>query len=94
MPASPSLLPVPASMDATWLEVINLPAVVVLGVVEPLPHNMSLVVEPLGFLAPVVLCCITMLIQKPYIELGYRSIWLAALYQRVLLPLLLKITAC
>lgn len=62
MPASPSLLPVPAPMDATWLEVMSPPAVAVLGVEEPLLHNMSLVVEPLGFLTPVVLCCITMLI--------------------------------
>lgn len=49
-------------MDATWLEVVSPSVVAVLGAEEPLPHNMSLVVESLGFLTPVVLCCITMLI--------------------------------
>lgn len=69
MTAPSSLLPVPAPMDATWLVVVGPLVVVVLRVEEPLPHNVGLLVGPLDFLIPVVLRCVAMSIQKPYIEL-------------------------
>lgn len=62
-------------MDATLFDVVDSPVVVVLGAEKPLPQNVGLV----RLLAPAVLQeHIVMLIQKPCIELGYRSILLAA----------------
>lgn len=77
MSTSPNPLVVPALMDVTFLQVVGSPVMVVLGVEKPLPQNGGLV-RLLGFLAPAVLQHVAMLIQKPYIERGYRSILLAA----------------
>lgn len=61
-------------MNVTLLDVVDSPVVVVLGAEKPLPQNVGLV----RLLAPAVLHHIVTLFQKLCIELGYRSILLAA----------------
>lgn len=91
MPASPNLLTVPALVDVTWLEVVGLPAVVVLGIEESLLQTMALMVRPLGFF--LLFCTMSPCWFKNHILNWYRSILPTAWYQKLLLPQLLKITA-